>query len=509
MSDLMKDLPRDIAKNPTKNSMRLPNPTSLQEQKDWILVVDDDDQLTDILSIVLESEGYLVRTCSTGLRALDLLSRSSYSLVLLDLKLGQESGLELLPKLREVAPGIPIFMITAHGDVDSAVDAFTLGATGYIKKPFREGDLKVQISQAIENYKLRLEVQSLRSLNSGDDVRQIIRSRDPAMEHVLRRVAMASQVSSSVVITGESGTGKELVAKALHRCGARRKAPFIAFNCAALPESLLESELFGYVRGAFTDAKETKPGLFQRAHGGTLFLDEIGDAPLSIQTKLLRVLQEREVLPVGGSTPIPVDVRVIAATHRSLQDEVSSGRFRQDLYYRLHVLPIQVPALRERPKDVLYLASFFAAQIAEQMGVEFEAFTPAAIQLLEAHCWPGNVRELQNRVEHALAVERGGRLTGRGLFPERFADPGTLEEPSEQIASMILEENEAPASATDTSVLTFKEAKISFEKSYLEKVLTAARGNIAKASRLAEKSRTEVYSLLRKHGLDPTAYKDG
>jgi DNA-binding NtrC family response regulator len=322
---------------PTHTQSALPN------QKDWILVVDDDDQVTDILSIVLESCGYLVRTCSTRVRALDLLSRNSYSLVLLDLKLGYESGLDLLPKLREIAPGIPIFMITAHGDVESAVDAFTAGATGYIKKPFREGDLKVQIAQAIDNYKLRLEVQSLRNLTSGDDVRQLIRSRDPSMEPVLRRVAMAAQVSSNVVITGESGTGKELVAEALHRCGPRKKGPFIAFNCAALPESLLESELFGYSKGAFTDAKETKQGLFQRAHGGTLFLDEIGDAPLSIQTKLLRVLQEREVLPVGGSTPIAVDVRVIAATHRSLHDEVAAGRFRQDLFYRLHVLPIHGP----------------------------------------------------------------------------------------------------------------------------------------------------------------------
>jgi two-component system, NtrC family, response regulator GlrR len=471
--------------------------------KDWILVVDDDDQVTDILSLVLESEGYLVRTCSSGIRALDLVGRNQFSLVLLDLRLGEESGLDLLPRLRESVPGIPIFIITAHGDVDSAVDAFTLGANGYIKKPFREGDLKVQIAQAIENYKLRSEVQTLRALTESGDVRDLIRSRDPVMEPVLRRVAMAAQVGSSVVITGESGTGKELVAKALHRCGPRKKAPFIAFNCAALPETLLESELFGYVRGAFTDAKETKQGLFQRAHGGTLFLDEIGDAPLSIQTKLLRVLQEREVLPVGGSTPIPVDARVIAATHRSLQDEVAAGRFRQDLYYRLHVLPIQVPSLRERPKDIFYLASVFAAQLAEEMKIAFEGFSPSAVRALEEHPWPGNVRELQNRVEHALAVERGGKITARGLFPEKI-ELASVDESLEAAGASL-----APGVAVGNAVESFKDAKNSFERSYLEKVLTAARGNIAKAARMAEKSRTEVYSLLKKHGLDPLRFKSG
>jgi two-component system response regulator GlrR len=300
------------------------------------------------------------------------------------------------------------------------------------------------------------------------------------------------------VVSGESGTGKELVARALHRCGPRRSGPFIAFNCAAVPETLLESELFGHARGAFTDARENKQGLFVRANGGTLFLDEIGDAPLSIQSKLLRVLQEREVLPVGGDAPVKVDVRIVAATHRELKQEVEKGRFRHDLYYRLHVLPIHVPPLRERPRDVLYLAGWFGTQLGGKLSVAFDGFTPAAERALRAHDWPGNIRELQNRVEHALAMTRGGKLTAQSLFPEA---PETLDGSDDPFAA-------SPAQLDPDALPTFMDAKLNFERSYLERVLTAARGNIAKAARLASKSRTEVYSLLRKHGMDAGEFKE-
>jgi two-component system response regulator GlrR len=407
-------------------------------QSDRILVVDDDEQLSEILSLSLESEGYRVSTCTTLARAAEAVSSAaqgseSFSLILLDIRLADGNGIEFLPRLREQCPNLPIFIITAHGDVDSAVEAFTFGANGYIKKPFRDGELKAQIAQAIEGYKLKREVQSLKNAPPGTEIRELLHSKDPAMELVLKRISTAAQVTSTVVITGESGTGKELVARALHKAGTRRHGPFIAFNCAALPENLLESELFGYHRGAFTDAKDNKPGLFARAHGGTLFLDEIGDAPLSIQSKLLRVLQEREVLPLGATSPIKVDVRVIAATHKSLKDEVEQGRFRQDLYYRLHVLPIHVPALRERPKDIVFLGTLFATRIAEHMGVSFEGFTLKAAETLQEYLWPGNVRELQNRVEHAggsrrspcspsstsASRARASRLTSRSRPPRR------------------------------------------------------------------------------------------
>ena len=489
--------------------------------RDWILVVDDDEQLAEILSLTLESEGYQVRTCSTLARAAELVSAhlasQPFSLILLDIRLADGNGIEFLPRLREQCPNLPIFIITAHGDVDSAVEAFTFGANGYIKKPFRDGELKAQIAQSIETYKLKAEIQSIKNTTPGTEIREILFSKDPAMELVLKRIATAAQVTSTVVITGESGTGKELVARALHKTGVRKGGPFIAFNCAALPENLLESELFGYQRGAFTDAKDNKPGLFARAHGGTLFLDEIGDAPLTIQSKLLRVLQEREVLPLGATSPIKVDVRVVAATHKSLKDEVDKGRFRQDLYYRLHVLPIHVPALRERPKDIFFLANLFATRIAETMMgagiIEFEGFTQKAAQTMQEYPWPGNVRELQNRIEHALAVSHGGRITAKALFPEldfgfESANEPTFvpttdanpDEPGSDDASM--------ASAPAGQLPTFGEAKIDFERTYLERVLTLARGNIAKAARLASKSRAEVYGLLRKHGLDAGAFKN-
>jgi two-component system response regulator GlrR len=484
---------------------------------DWILVVDDDEQLAEILSLTLESEGYQVRTCSTLARASELVRADVYSLILLDIRLTDGNGIEFLPQLREQCPNVPVFIITAHGDVDSAVDAFTFGANGYIKKPFKEGDLKAQIGQAIESYKLKNELQALKNVVPGSEIREILFTKDAAMEPVLRRIATAAQVTSTVVITGESGTGKELVARALHRTGTRKHGPFIAFNCAALPENLLESELFGYQRGAFTDAKDNKPGLFARAHGGTLFLDEIGDAPLSIQSKLLRVLQEREVLPLGATSPIKVDVRVVAATHKSLKDEVDQGRFRQDLYYRLHVLPIHVPALRERPKDIFFLASLFATRLAETMNVGFEGFTHKAAESLLAHAWPGNVRELQNRVEHALAVSFGGRVTAKALFPEldfgteSASDPAYAPAEAPAAAASPAPQGAPQEPAAGASLLeplpSFGEAKIDFERNYLERVLTLAKGNIAKAARLASKSRAEVYGLLRKHGLDAGAFK--
>lgn len=373
------------------------------------------------------------------------------------------------------------------------------------------------------------------------NVRSMVPTRDPAMDLLIEKITMAALVSSNVVITGESGTGKELIAQALHRCGVNirnasvgvRQGPFVAFNCAALPETLLESELFGHTKGAFTDAKEAKPGLFARANGGTLFIDEIGDAPLATQAKLLRVLQEREVLPIGSSTPVPIQVRVIAATHKSLADEVAAGRFRQDLFYRLHVIPLHAPSLKDRPLDITFLATHFAKQFSTEMKLSFEGFTSEAIAALESYTWPGNIRELQNRVEHAMAIQRGGELTMRSLFPETPGQDATVDPMSTLSLSLApavelsIEETPNPntiapqeievetSNAASTSkdftvelhLPTFQEAKIAFEKNYLQRLLNAARGNIAKAARLASKSRTEVYQLIKKHKIDPMRFK--
>lgn len=368
-----------------------------------------------------------------------------------------------------------------------------------------------------------------------ENIRSMVPTQDPAMDGLIEKITMAALVSSNVVITGESGTGKELIAQALHHCGVNQQGPFVAFNCAALTESLLESELFGHTKGAFTDAKEAKPGLFARANFGTLFIDEIGDAPLATQAKLLRVLQEREVLPIGSSTPVPIYVRVIAATHKSLADEVAAGRFRQDLFYRLHVIPLHAPSLKERPLDILFLATHFAKLFANEMKLSFEGFTSEAVTALEANTWPGNIRELQNRIEHAMAIQRGGELSMRSLFPETSGQDASVD----PLSTLSLTVNtqvetttqETPAVSTmsqqpiahektetetlkekskprlDLHLPTFQEAKIAFEKNYLFRLLNAARGNIAKAARMASKSRTEVYQLIKKHKINPIHFK--
>jgi len=486
-----------------------------------ILVVDDDEQIADILFLRLEAEGYQVDTCGTIVRAMDLLSKNRYALILLDLRLRDGNGVESLPRIRDLDSEVPIFIITAHGDVDSAVSAFSSGANGYIRKPFQEGDLKLQISQAIESYQMRMEVDRLRRLVGGEqDIGNIILSRDPRMRRFLDHVRTASQTSSNVVIYGESGTGKELVSRSLHQLGGRAKGPFVAINCAAFPENLLESELFGYMKGAFTDARENKVGHIVRANGGTLFLDEIGDAPLSIQVRLLRVLQEREVLPLGGSAPVKVDVRVIAATHRDLRTLVAEGRFREDLFYRLQVLPLHVPALRQRTLDIMYLANIFANRFSQIHGRRFEGFTSSATAAMTAHEWPGNVRELQNRVEHAVVMGKNPTLTTIDLFPEQnhHASMHSIEQNQETQNNGLSydeEENAEDENVSDAeieiddSVVPYKEAKEKFEKQYILSVLKQAQGNIARAARLAGKYRTEVYGLVKKYKLDPRDFKRG
>ncbi len=477
-----------------------------------ILVVDDDEQIADILALRLEADGYKVDTCGTVVRALEHLGASQYSLVLLDLRLQDGNGVESLPRFRDIDGEVPIFIITAHGDVESAVQAFSLGANGYIRKPFQEGDLRLQIGQAVEAYQMKLEVQRLRRL-IGDEraLDKIILSRDPGMRRFLEVVRTASHSSTNVVVYGESGTGKELVARALHQLGGRSKGAFVAINCAAFPEHLLESELFGYVKGAFTDARENKVGHIVRASGGTLFLDEIGDAPLSIQVRLLRVIQEREVLPLGASAPIKVDVRIIAATHRDLKTLVADGRFREDLFYRIQVLPLHVPSLRERRLDIHYLANIFANRFAVSHGRKVEGFAPSAVAAMLSYSWPGNVRELQNRVEHAIVMGQSGIITTNELFPE-----GLPREEQQAAAELVIEtetffeaENEAviPLTLTDSVVRPYKEAKEQFERQYLESLLRQAKGNIARAARLAGKYRTEVYGLIKKYSVDPREFK--
>lgn len=466
----------------------------MERPKKRILLIDDDEQLTDVLSLQLESEGYEVLLASDGEKALDLAKRGEPDVIFVDLRLGPECGLHLVPGLRELRPNAPVLMMTAHGDLDSALEGFKLGISGYLKKPFREGELLAEVEKAIQASAHLVEPRALGGPESIRKLSQKVPSVDPSFEEVYKRIAVAAEVNSPVVIHGESGTGKELVARALHESGSRRNGPFIAFNCGAVPESLAEAELFGYARGAFTDARENKPGLFVRADKGTLFLDEIAEASPALQTKLLRVLQEKEVTPVGATHPVRIDVRVISASHQSLQKRVDEGKFRQDLFFRLHVLTINLPPLRARKADIAHLARLFAERVGATHGVVFGGFTQAAEERLLNYAWPGNIRELQNRIEQAMVIRRGGILNAESLFPENPALNDEIpEKPQEQRKSTILP--------------SFFEAKVDFERSYLEQVLAAAQGNIARAARLASKSRTEVYSLIKKHGLDPGSFK--
>jgi two-component system response regulator GlrR len=463
-----------------------------------ILLIDDDEQITDVLSILLERNGYELRVASDGPSALQIAGGSEVDVILLDLRLGTECGLNLVPELKELRPNSAILMITAHGDLDSAIEGFKLGISGYIKKPFREGELLLEIEKACQAAALRSSVSHFESKDVRDQLRSRIPSVDPVFDPIYQRIALAAQVTSPVVIHGESGTGKELVARALHECGARSQGPFVAFNCGAVPENLAEAELFGYAKGAFTDAKENKPGLFVRADRGTLFLDEIAEATPALQTKLLRVLQEKEVTPIGAKQSVRVNVRVLSASHQQLQKRVEAGLFRQDLFYRLHVLSISLPALRSRPRDIPFLANLLARRIAETHCLIFEGFTASALERMQSYEWPGNIRELQNKIEQAMILVRGGVLNAESIFQDTARVAETM-------VAFVADPSQAAHSSA--SIPSFFEAKVDFERSYLMRVLKGARGNIARAARIASKSRTEVYSLLKKHGLDPDSFK--
>ena len=462
-----------------------------------ILLIDDDEQITDVLSVLLERNGYEVTVAPDGRMGLAQAEGSEFDVILLDLRLGSECGLHLVPEFKELRPNTAILMITAHGDLDSAIEGFKLGISGYIKKPFQEGELLLEIEKASQAAKIRSSLEGLEGRVVRDELRSRIPSIDPVFDPIYQRIAVAAEVISPVVIHGESGTGKELVARALHECGSRRNGPFIAFNCGAVPENLAEAELFGHAKGSFTDAKENKPGLFVRADKGTLFLDEIAEASPALQTKLLRVLQEKEVTPIGASQPVRVNVRVVSASHQNLQKRVEQGLFRQDLFYRLHVLSIFLPALRERKSDIPFLANLIARKLAETHELKFDGFTASAEEQMIAYEWPGNIRELQNKIEQAMILVRGGTLNAESLFPQQNA-------PSDAQVMLITNPTQSPS---DGVIPSFFEAKSDFERSYWMRVLTGARGNIARAARIASKSRTEVYSLLRKHGLDPDSFK--
>ncbi|HTF92225.1 MAG TPA: sigma-54 dependent transcriptional regulator, partial [Verrucomicrobiae bacterium] len=379
--------------------------------KGKILVVDDNPNLLELIKMRLESADYGVLGTGAEEQAIKLVKDQSFDLCIVDLMLANGDGLSLMEEFRSINPDVPTIILTAHGSIESAVEAMRRGAYSYLTKPFEPGDLLLQIERALENRKLNSEIKRLKDLlDERYDFANII-ARSAKMRSTLDVVTRIAKLDSTVHIHGESGTGKELIAKAIHLASDRKDKSFVALNCAALPETLLESELFGHEKGAFTGAVRSTKGLFTQAHGGTLFLDEIGDMPLSTQSKLLRVLQERQFYPVGSEVPTEVDVRVIVATNKDLQEQVRKGLFRDDLFYRIHVIPIHLAPLRERKEDIVPLVEYFFRKFSQQMKKDVKGLTPEALRKLMMHEWPGNVRELENTIEYAVAMTQKDMVT--------------------------------------------------------------------------------------------------
>jgi two-component system, NtrC family, response regulator GlrR len=463
--------------------------------KGQILVVDDNPNLLELIRMRLESADYDVTATGDEAEAVKAIKEKLFDLCIVDLMLANGDGLALMDEFRGIHPDVPTIILTAHGSIESAVEAMRRGAYSYLTKPFEPADLLLQIDRALENRKLNFEIKRLKDIiNERFDFANII-ARSGKMRAVLDVVGRIAKLDSTVHIHGESGTGKELIAKAIHLASDRKDKPFVALNCAALPETLLESELFGHEKGAFTGAVKSTRGLFTQAHGGTLFLDEIGDMPRATQSKLLRVLQERQFYPVGSEVPVEVDVRVIVATNKDLEEQVRKGEFRDDLFYRIHVIPVFLPPLRERKDDIVPLVEHFLKKYSEHMKKEVNGLTPEALRKLMLHDWPGNVRELENTIEYAVAMTQSDTVTEDYMLQGKSLS-------SERPSSYATEAAEEP-----NGLKPLKDARDAFERDYLIQVLSMTEGNVSQAAKLAGKYRADFYDLLKKHDLNAHEFK--
>ena len=437
-----------------------------------LLLVDDDPGLLKLLGMRLISEGDSVVTAESGPEALRVLGREKVDLVISDLRMDEMDGLQLFSEIQKGHPGMPVIILTAHGSIPDAVAATQQGVFSFLTKPVDKDALYKAIDEALEQ----------RSPATDEAWRQAIVTRSPLMLRLLEQAGMVAQSDVSVLINGQSGTGKEIVAQAIHNASPRHDKPFVAINCGALPEQLLESELFGHARGAFTGAVSNREGLFQAAEGGTLFLDEIGDMPVALQVKLLRVLQERKVRPLGSNRDIEINVRIISATHRDLPKAMARGEFREDLFYRLNVVNLKIPPLSERTEDIPLLANHLLRQSADRHKPFVRAFSSDAMKRLMAAKWPGNVRQLVNVIEQCVA------LTSSPVIGDALVEQALEGE--------------------NTALPTFVEARNQFELNYLRKLLQITKGNVTHAARMAGRNRTEFYKLLSRHELDANDFKE-
>ena len=454
----------------------------MNDLKGKILVVDDDPNILQVIQMRLESGGYQVTKTTGAEEALKLAEQEPFDLAMIDLKLDDQDGIKLMQNIRRIIPDLPVIILTAYGSINSAVDAMKKGAYSYLTKPFDGHELLMQINNCLETSKLSKEVKQLQRLVKEKYGFDNIIGRSEKMKKVFEQVTLAAATDSNVYIEGKSGTGKELIAKTLHMASDRKDYPFIALNCAAIPENLMESELFGYEKGAFTGADKSKRGLIAEASFGTFFLDEISEMPLSMQVKVLRVIEEKEFYPVGGRQIVKMNARIIAASNKNLDQEVKNGRFREDLYYRIHVIPIQLPTLSERKEDIPILSRHFLKKYSDEMGKNISTFSTDAMQKLISYPWPGNIRELENTIECAMAMAKGNIITEDLILQTQNVHPESLK--------------------------SFKDAKENFEKNYLIQLFELTKGNVSQAAQLAGKYRADVYELIRKYNIKIADFRE-
>jgi DNA-binding NtrC family response regulator len=455
-----------------------------------ILIIDDEAFIRENVDRVLREDGYRVLAAADGRTARELVTDEEIDLVLLDLNLGDEHGIEVLKELKRIDPDLLVIVITGYGSVETAVESLKLGAFHYMKKPFKADALRLIVKLALQTSSLKREVRAIRKGELAFIEQVPMVGTSSALKEIVRQSReVARHPEATVLITGESGTGKELIAKTIHHLSDRREAPFVEINCASLPVNLLESELFGHERGAFTDAGSRKLGLFETANKGTIFLDEVGEMEPSMQAKLLRVLENRTVRRVGGTRSIDVDVRVVAATNRNLKEAIGQGLFREDLYYRLNVFPIHIPGLRERPEDIPVLAAFFLETYSSRMSRDFREIAPAALRLLTAYPWPGNVRELKNVIERICIMQRGPVLLPEHLPPE-LAPVGAA-----PLRTTAVPPDEG-----------LEEAVARFERDLIVAALARCQGNVLQAAQLLKVPRGTLRYKMDKQGLSPERF---
>ncbi len=470
-------LPLKASKKGSKKRRKMGN-------KRRILLVDDDLNILEVLKMRLELKGYEVVTASDPEEALALFEEGDFDVVITDQRMDKMTGQELMLECQKIDPTTQIILFTAYGTIEQAVATVKAGAFSYVTKPVDHHDLALKIEKAIEKRDLLRQLANLRQMVVEKFLFEDMVGESPKMKAVFRQIMAVAPTESTVAIYGESGTGKELVAKAIHIHSQRAKGPFVAVNCAAIPETLLEDELFGHVKGAFTGAVSSKVGLFVQANRGTLFLDEVGEMSPTMQAKLLRVVETGEVRPLGSDQVKKVDVRLIVATKRDLQKMVKEGLFREDLYYRIHVVPIYLPPLRERKEDIPLLMRHFFKKFSEKMGKKIETIQPEVVDLFVSYHWPGNVRELENLVEYLTALAPGQVIT------------------KAMLANTPLVQEKPPV-----EFRPLREAKDQFVRRYLEDLFKLTRGNVSQAARLAGYYRADFYKLFQKYGLDPKKYR--